>query len=215
MINTVIALPYEAARLPLRLLDQRVAGKLPETSGPRVTFDRTLGKVDQLAGSVLRNRDIAERGTARLDRVEKATTAARLEQQASTLRDKAQTVAESGIKQATQKRKAARQRVDEGFQEAETVEQRGKRKAAEDAASVASRKKAAAAQRAETRVNAAEERKKRVETAAESKKRISQKRAEVELDEARENAHEAAADRADAERLSELTEAKKQARKKS
>ncbi|MEP7088497.1 MAG: hypothetical protein ABI776_00210 [Nocardioidaceae bacterium] len=79
MISTVIALPYEIARLPLVLVDHRLSDRLPETSGPRLTLDRTIGSVDKLAGTLLGNRDIAQRGADRLERSDKLMTAARLE----------------------------------------------------------------------------------------------------------------------------------------
>ena len=65
MIRTLIALPYELARLPLAIVDRNVADRLPETSASRVTLDRAIGSVDRVAGAVLRNEDIARRGADR------------------------------------------------------------------------------------------------------------------------------------------------------
>ena len=67
MISTVIALPYELARLPLVVLDTGLSA-LPETSAPRVTLDRAIGMSDKLAGAVLRNGAIAKRGADRIER---------------------------------------------------------------------------------------------------------------------------------------------------
>ena len=50
MISTVIALPYEFARLPLTILDTGLSG-LPETSVPRDTRDQAIGMSDNLAGA--------------------------------------------------------------------------------------------------------------------------------------------------------------------
>jgi hypothetical protein len=64
VISTLIALPYEIARLPLVLVDETLAGRLSEASPPRVTLERTLGSADRLAGMLLRNREISARGAS-------------------------------------------------------------------------------------------------------------------------------------------------------
>ena len=66
MISTVIALPYELARLPLAIIEDKLGGRLPETSMPRVTLNRVIGSADKLAGTVLSNSEIAGRGVDRL-----------------------------------------------------------------------------------------------------------------------------------------------------
>lgn len=82
-----------------------------------------------------------------------------------------------------------------------------------NAAKVASVKKAAADKRAQSRTDTVEQRKKRVVSTADAKKRATQRKAKAELDDARQTKQSAAEARADAERLSDLTEAKKQERK--
>lgn len=74
-------------------------------------------------------------------------------------------------------------------------------------------KKAAADKRAQSRTDTVEQRKKRVVSTADAKKRATQRKAKAELDDARQTKQSAAEARADAERLSDLTEAKKQERK--
>ena len=43
MISTLIALPYELARLPVVIVDKNLSDRLPESSGPRVGLDRAIG----------------------------------------------------------------------------------------------------------------------------------------------------------------------------
>ena len=100
MISTVIALPYELARLPLAILDDGLSDRLAETSGPRVTLDRAIGSSDKLAGALLRNRDIAKRGADRIERSDKLLAATRLEQEAATRREQARETAAAGSRQA-------------------------------------------------------------------------------------------------------------------
>jgi len=68
MISTLIAAPYKLARLPLAIVDNTLSDKLPETSGTRLALNRVIGSVDKVAGTVLRNPEIAQRGTDRIER---------------------------------------------------------------------------------------------------------------------------------------------------
>jgi hypothetical protein len=74
-------------------------------------------------------------------------------------------------------------------------------------------KKAAADKRATTRKATAEQRKARVASAADTKKQAAQRKAKGELGDARATKKAAAESRADAERLSDLAEAKRSERK--
>jgi hypothetical protein len=212
VISTVIALPYELARLPLAIVDGTLLNRLPETSGPRVRLDRTIGSADKLAGTLLRNRDIAERGVDRIERSEKLLAADRLEQEAEARREQASKTAAAGRKKATQKRKAAQDRAASGLHEADAAEARGKQQATAKAVKTAAAKKAAATKRAARRTATADQRKQRVESAAEAKKQTAQRKAKTELDDARNTKQSAADARADAERLSKLAGSRKQDR---
>ena len=215
MLSTLIALPYEIARLPVVVIDNTLSDRMTETSGPRVTLDRVIGSADQLAGALLRNRDIAARGTDRLERSEKLIAAARLEQQAADSRDQARATAAAGRRSGTQKRKAAQERAASGLAEAAAAEARGKDVAAKQAAKAAAAKKSNANQRAASRTATAEKRKGRVNASAEAKKASAQQKAGEKLKDVRMTRQSAAEARADAERLSELTAVKKQERKQS
>lgn len=212
MISTLIALPYELARLPLVYVDRRLSDRLPETSGSRVTLDRAIGSADKLAGSVLRNRVIAERGADRIARTDKLVAAARLEQAAAERREQATETAVTGRREAAQKRKAAQDHAVSGLDEAAAAEARGKQEAKAKATRAAAARKAAADKRAADREAAAEQARKDAESAAEAKKRAAERKAQAERDEAAKTKQAAAETRDDAERLSDLAEAKKQER---
>jgi hypothetical protein len=213
MITTAIALPYELARLPLVVVDRQLASRLPDTSFPRVVLDRTIGSADKLAGALLRNTDIAQRGVERIERSDKVRLATQLEEDAAARREQARETAATAERQGAQQRAAAADRVTSGLQEADAAEARGKHQAKTQAAASASAKKAAAAKRAATRTATVEQRKGRVDAAAEAKKKAAQRQAKAELDDVRETKQEAAEARADAERLGELVESKKAQRK--
>ena len=212
MMKNLISLPYELARKPFGVVDH-LAARLPENAAPRVAVDKALGTADMVAGTVLRNDAITIRGAERLERSEKLRTAARLEAQAATSRDKARGKVSTGREEAAEKRRAAQDRVQAGLEEADEVEARGKQEAKDRARKTAAAKKSAAEQRADAKVAAAEQEKKRAEAAAEAQKKAAQKRAQAELEDARETKLDAAEDRADAERLEDLVDVKKDERK--
>lgn len=213
MISTLVSIPYEIARLPLALVDSRLSDKLPETSTPRVTLDRALGSADKIAGRLTGNRNIAQRGTDRLDKLEKLVTAARLEQDAAAKRDQADETFREGRQQAAQKRKTAQARIASAPAKAEAAEVRGKQEAKLQARTRATAKKKSADDRAVKVVESAEQQKQRKEAAAQARRKATQRKAKAKADEARETEKAAAEARADAEQLSDLTEAKKQERK--
>lgn len=211
MMKTLVSLPYELARLPLAVVDDALSDRLPESR--RLTLDRAIGSADKLAGTVLGNRDIAQRGVARLERSAKLAEATRLEEDAAARREQAQAKAAEGRREAARQRKAAQVRATTGLDEADAAEQRGKREAKDRARTTAAEKKAAADKRAAERTTQAERRKERAAGAAESRRKVTSRKAKAELDDARATKQQAAEARADADRLSELAEAKKQARR--
>ncbi|MGN6251828.1 MAG: hypothetical protein ACTHNS_08450 [Marmoricola sp.] len=212
MLNTLIALPYEIARKPLALVDSGLEDRLSDTALPKVVLDRALGRADKVAGSLLRNRQIAARGAERIDRTEKLLTAARLEKQAATERELARDTGRSGRQQATQLREAAEKRASKGLQEADVVEAAGKREARAEATRTASAKKAAATRKAEAREADVEKRTTQRTQTAEAKKKAAQRSASKKTAQAAQSRKAAAAQRADARELEQLTEAKKEQR---
>ncbi len=211
MIKSLITIPYELARLPLATLD-RGLGRLPETSLPRTTLGRAIGSVDVLAGTVLRDDEIAGRGADRLERAGKLAESAPLKHEAEDRRRQAEKVAEAGRQEAEEKRQEAADQVAAGVSEAEQVEAEAKEQAAANAKKAASAKKKAADQKAANARETVEKRKERVAAASEEKKKAARRQAKSELDDARESKESAAEARKDAEVLSDLTEAKKERR---
>jgi len=215
MIKTLIALPYELARLPILVVDNNLSGRLPESSATRLTLDRAIGATDKLAGALLGDHTIAKRGVDRLDRSDQLRAATRLEEEAASRREQARETANTGRRKAAQKRKAAQDRAASGLQEADAAEARGKEEALKKARKDAAAKKTAADKRAASRKATAEQRKERVENAAEATKQGAQRKAKAELKDASQTRQSAVAARSDAERLSDLAETKKQDRKQS
>lgn len=212
MISTLIALPYEAARLPLTVVDRGLTSRLPESSAVRLTVDRTIGTADRAAGMLLHHDALAARGTARIERVDALVEAARLQKQADERRAAAERVAADGRREAERQRQTAAERVAAGATEATKAEQEGKQQAARKAQTRASEKKVAADEVAARRTETVEQRKERVASAAEAKKKAARTKAKAGLDEARKAKKAATEAHADAEVLDDLVEAKKDER---
>lgn len=64
----LLSVPYEITRTPLVLIDLQLARRLPKDSLPRLVSDRVLGSYDRLAGRLLNDPDLAQRGLDRLTR---------------------------------------------------------------------------------------------------------------------------------------------------
>ena len=163
MIRTLIALPYELARLPFVMIDNRLAARTADDAGSRLALDHVIGSADKFAGTVLRDRGIAQRGADRLERSETLAKAAQLDEEAAARREQASKQAAAGRRQATQKRKAAQERAAKGLDEADAAEARGKREAKAKATKAANARKAAADKKAATATATAEQRKSNVD----------------------------------------------------
>lgn len=211
MISELIALPYELARKPLAAADARLSDKLPDSIGARVGW--ALGTTDKLAGTLLHNPDIAQRGAERVERSGKRLTAAGLEAEAQARREQARETQKAGREEAARKRQEAQQTAASGLDEADEVEARRTKEAEERAAKAAADKKAKADKRAAERKSAAESHKEQTDSAAQAKQKAAQRKAKAELDDAREDEQAAGVTRADADRLEQLAAAKKQERK--
>ncbi|EFQ83483.1 hypothetical protein HMPREF0063_11145 [Aeromicrobium marinum DSM 15272] len=214
MIRTIATIPYELARLPLRVADRGLSDRLPETSGPRVVLDRALGTADRLAGTLLGNDTIARRGADRLDRSDRVVSAARLEREAAARRDEARDVSSTGRRRASDQRTSAQEKAVAGLAEADAAEALGKREASTTAERTAATRKAVADQRAEDRASDAKKRKARADSAARARKKAARTKAASEVDDARSSEQAATEARADADRLDDLAASKKEDRRK-
>lgn len=210
--RNILLAPYHVTRVPLSVLDATVAPRLPEDSAPRIFIDKAIGSFDQTAGRLLSNEAITQQGTDRLERAAKLTKAVALEKKAVQTRDDAAAVADSGRRKAAQQAQKAKDRVDEALSEAERTEQEGKQRAAEQARELAAKKKKQAAARKQQQQDAVQQRLKNAESNANAKLSKAQQAAKAELDDSAQKRAGAAEKRDAAHQLSELTNAKRQAR---
>ncbi|HJQ07251.1 MAG TPA: hypothetical protein VJ872_17505 [Nocardioides sp.] len=215
MISTLISLPYELTRRPIVAVGDGLTHRLREDATPRVFVDWAIGSADRLAGILLRDPAIARRGVDRIDRSAGLAEAARLERKADGKRDAARATQEAWRAKAQDQREAAQETVARGLDEADAVEAHTKHDARVAATNAATAKKAAADREASRKRSAARERRERAAEVAAAKEKVAQHHATAELEEARRDEAAAAEARKDADRLEELTDAKKAERRHS
>jgi hypothetical protein len=213
--RSLLTVPYQLTRTPLVLVDVQLARRLPEDSRPRLLLDRVLGSYDQLAGRLLDDPHLAQRGVDRVQRSGKLANAVALEREAAQRREAAETIAAAGQRQAAETAQQAQDRLDGGLEEAETTERDEKRAAAADARAAAARKKKQAGQRTARRLASVEQKVNRAETVANTRTANAQKTAKAKLDDAAGERAKARAKRDDADQLAHLTTAKRQSRVRS
>src|SRR4051812_30851171 len=118
------ALEYKALRLPATLLEKQVVVRfLAEGSTLRLGFERALGALDEKAGTLLDNDDLAARGHALRRRSELLGKAVELETKAEARKSAAEAKLQAGQQSAQRTREQARQGQREGVQEALREEQ--------------------------------------------------------------------------------------------
>ena len=215
MLKNLIVKPYELARAPLTLVDRAVSPRLPEGSRSRAGLEWAMGSTDRIAGALLRNDEISRRGADRLDRFQKLASAERLEAEAEARRQQARQARAEGKQEAEDKRRAAEERALKALEDGDVAEARAKQEAKQRAAKTAATKKAAAAKKATARKTAAQKRQQAADSTSQARKKAAQKKTKAEIDDARERKAEADAARADADRLEELVDARKQERQES
>jgi hypothetical protein len=136
MTMKVLALPkaaavleYKALRLPATLFEKQVVVRLlAEDNGLRLGFEKALGALDERAGSLLGNDELAARGHALRRRSGFLGKAAELEAKADARKASAAERLTSGTKSAAKTREQANRTAREGVQQALRGEQAEKQR---------------------------------------------------------------------------------------
>lgn len=212
--RTVAALEYKALRVPATLLQNQVVVRfLDEDSKLRLGFEKTLGSIDEKAGSLLANDALTERGRVLRRRSEILGKAVELEEVADQRKQAAEAVLREGTKKAEQTRTAARQQQQAGVQAALRDEQADKRRAEQEAQAKARAEKERIAAQAQAKVQAVTERLDTQEARIDATQRARTAAPKAQLKDAADQKKTADAERAQAERLAQLAKAEKDSRK--
>jgi hypothetical protein len=212
--RAVAGAEYAALRLPLTVLESRVVSRyLEQDDRFRLGFEKALGTLDSTVGRALRDPDLTQRGRTLARRSDVLGKAVALEEKAAARKAKADDSLTSAKQEADRKRADAKQRA-----QTEAKELRDKQLAEHAAA------EAKAEQTARARIDAVEQRtevKLAQEQAAladqleavEARTQSRTAKPKAELKQAAELKADAERERETADRLAELAQSEKVARK--
>lgn len=207
-----LRLQYRIARAPLQLIERRVIAQMDSEASARLLYERSIGSIDSMVGSLLRDDTIGMRGAAQVRRSEALGEAARLDEVADRQRkaadDELRRKREEVAKAPSEARDKTVQKVHDARSTAEERKQRETARAAERTAAAKEQIDESAA----AKVDAAESVKRAEEqriTAAEKSVRAV---AEAQLDDAADKRQEAVSKRAHADRVEALAEDEKERR---
>lgn len=206
---------YQIARYPLQLIQDRMADRLDAEAPARLFYERSLGQLDFAVGRVLRDPELAARGTALIERGDTLLRASRLDAKAAQIEEQADTTLNARREQAMDEQKRARAEREQKVVDAQRHADERKRAAAQEArAHAAATKKQAddAATRKAGTVRTAEQQERNRITAAEQKAMETPKAA---MDDAASKRSEAADKRRQADRVEQLAAAEKSKRQSS
>lgn len=216
LTRSAAKMPYIVARLPLGLVEDQVVVRYLDNASPaRIGYERFLGSVDKIAGRLLDDDGISRRGQALLRKTDFLAKAEELDAKAEARRARADDDLHAVQGQAVQARAQAQREKYEKVSAAEEQEQKDKQKAEREAKARAEAGKNEAEQAAKKRTEDAEGAKqtehKRI-AAREDRATVPPKR---QLSDAADKRNAAKDRQQEADRLEQLTEAERNARKSS
>lgn len=213
MNRNVLQLPYQVARTPLALVEEKLVKRLPADSPPRLMFERIVGSFDRVAGRLMNDRQVHSQGSRLREHADTLSDAVQLEQNAAERRRAAAETVQEAEQRADTLRENAQLSQSRGVQEAVENERKEKQAATRRARAQATAAKRQADARATSRLGAVAEKRKLAETRANLSERRASADAKADLDAAAEKKKAAAGRRAEAGKLAALSAAERQARK--
>jgi hypothetical protein len=212
--RSVAALEYKALRLPATLLQSQVVVRfLDEDSKLRLGFERTLGSIDERAGALLANEELADRGRVLRRRSEILGKAVELEAVADQRKQAAEATLREGTKQAQKTREKARKNQREAVQETLREEQTEKQRAEQSAKARAAAEKQRVEAAAEAKAQAVTQQLDAQEARIDATEKARTAAPKAQLGTAVQEKKTADAERAKAERLGDLADAERESRK--
>ena len=209
----VLRFQYQIARIPLQLIENQMAARLGSEAPARLFYERSLGAIDATVGNLLGDPELAKRGAALVERSDALGRAAKLDAKATEKREQADAKLEATRDEVVTDIEEARDATEQEAVDARITAEERKRAAEE----TAEKRTAAAKKQAEDIAAQRRKRPKRPSVRntprfAAAEKKATQA-ADAKLDDAQAKRREAAAKRAQADRVEELADAEKQKRK--
>jgi hypothetical protein len=201
-----LRLQYRIARLPLRLFEQGVLARVDSEAPARLLYERSVGAVDSVVGSVLGDPDAVKRGTALIERSEAFGEAVRLDVLATRKREQADDELRRKRERAAAAPGKAREKTDRKVQETRSTAEERKRQAAQTAAKRTADAKQRIDEGAANNVTAVETAKRAKQQTITAAEKSATAAAKAELDDAADKRSEAVDKRVHADRIDELAE---------
>jgi hypothetical protein len=209
----ILRFQYQIARFPFHVIEDQLAARLVSEAPARLIYERSLGVVDATVGKLLGDPELQRRGAALAQRSVVLGRAAKLDADATQVREQADAKLEATQKEVVTDIDEARAATEQEAEEARATAEKRKREAEE----AAQKRTAAAKKQAE---DVARQRRKTAEAANRqdhSRIRAAEEKAtdaaESKLDDAAEKRGEAVRKRAQADRVEELADIEKQNRR--
>jgi hypothetical protein len=199
-------LQYRIARAPLRLFEHRVIAQMDSEAPGRLLFERSVGSIDALVGTVLRDDDVASRGAEQMQRSQALGEAVRLDQVAAQQRAEADDELRRKRNEAVAAPGKARVSTVRKVQDARSTAEQRKHEETEKAAKRTAAAKERIDQAAEAKVNAAESIRRDEEKRIAAAEKTATAVADARLEDAADKRKKAVKKSAHADRLEDLAE---------
>lgn len=209
----VLRFNYQLARLPLQLIEDRVITRIPTEAPARLFYERSLGMLDTTVGNALGDPDLVERGAALVERSDALGRAAQLDAKASTRKQQADAKLQGAREEAVQERQEAQAATQQEIKEARNAAEQRKRDAAQSAQKASAAAKQRADEVAAKQKETVESTRRQVENRTQATEKAAAEAAATKIDKAEDKLGEAAAKRAEADRVEGLADAEKRERK--
>jgi hypothetical protein len=208
----VLRFQYKVVRYPLQLVENRIVTRAPTEAPARLFYERALGMLDATVGNAIHDPALVERGTAQIERSDTLGRAAKLDAQAETRKEQADTKLKQARDQAAEEQREARAATEQQTKEARDTAAKRKQEATESA----QKRSAAAKERADavasSRKEAVQSAQRKVEEKTSAAEKSAAKAADAKLDDAEDKRVAARNKRVVANRLDDLATTEKETR---
>lgn len=210
--KSVLRLQYRVARFPLGVIERQLRF-LPSDAMPRLMYERGLGMLDGIVGSVVGDEDIATRGALTNERAQAVLRAEELDRRAATEKQAADAQLRNAHERAADEREEARTKREQEVEQARTERAEREKRAAQEAAQKKAAQTAQATRQAEKQRQSAEATKRKQQAAVREAEKQASEPAKITLEDAVAKKLESKKAEEHAKKAGNLADAEKASRK--
>lgn len=210
--KSVLRLQYRIARFPLGVIEQQLRF-LPSDAAPRLMYERGLGMLDGIVGSVVGDEDIATRGALANERAQAVIRAEELDRQAADEKRAADEELRRAHERAADEREEARRKRERDVEHARAQRDEREKQAAQEAAQKKAAQTAQVTKQAEKQQQTAEAAKRKQQAAVREAEKQASEPAKIALEDAVAKKLESKKAEQDAKKVGNLADAEKSSRR--